>query len=420
VTTDEATTTARRHHRTWLWPVVAAVTLLATSTLPPFLAGALAVQIQEDLGFGDRGLGLAVAAFFALAGLSGPLGGRIVDRIGWRAGTVLGAVGGAAVLLVIATVVPSLTVLLVVLILGGLVHGLTGPTSNLTLASELPTHRHGLGFGVQRAAIPIVTMLAGLSVPLIALTIGWRWAFAGAALIPLVSILAAVGTRTGTQSLGTHVRRRQRSHAIPMPREHRLPLIALAIAGGLGTISVGALGTFTVRTAVEAGLSVGAAGALVAIGSLAGLVARVFGGWLADRVGTNGFGPVAVMMTIGAVGFVLMATSRPILVALGILIAYGAGWGWAGLYILGVVSRYPNATGRATGIAQVGTAGGAAVGPLAFGLIVSRIGFGATWLLVAGTTLLAATLLLRAQRGHAARTAVPDLTVPSPAGHPPT
>jgi MFS family permease len=399
VTTDEATTTARRHHRTWLWPVVAAVTLLATSTLPPFLAGALAVQIQEDLGFGDRGLGLAVAAFFALAGLSGPLGGRIVDRIGWRAGTVLGAVGGAAVLLVIATVVPSLTVLLVVLILGGLVHGLTGPTSNLTLASELPTHRHGLGFGVQRAAIPIVTMLAGLSVPLIALTIGWRWAFAGAALIPLVSILAAVGTRTGTQSLGTHVRRRQRSHAIPMPREHRLPLIALAIAGGLGTISVGAL---------------------VAIGSLAGLVARVFGGWLADRVGTNGFGPVAVMMTIGAVGFVLMATSRPILVALGILIAYGAGWGWAGLYILGVVSRYPNATGRATGIAQVGTAGGAAVGPLAFGLIVSRIGFGATWLLVAGTTLLAATLLLRAQRGHAARTAVPDLTVPSPAGHPPT
>jgi MFS family permease len=398
--------------RAWVRPVVAAVALLATSALPPFLAGALAVQIQADLGFGDRGLGLAVAGFFALAGLAAPVGGRVVDRLGWQAGTVIGALAGAMVLLLIAVAVPSLGALLVVLVLGGLVHGLTGPTSNLTLAAELPVHRYGLGFGVKQAAIPIVTMLAGLSVPALALTVGWRWAFGVAALVPLVAVWAAVSTHRRAPRPVAGEPRAPRPPRRPMPREALLPLIALSVAGGLGTVSVGSLGTFTVRTAVEAGLSPGNAGVLVAIGSIAGLAARVSTGWFADRRGAHGFRWVAAMMTGGAVGFALMATSHPVLVAVGAVLAFGAGWGWAGLFILGVVNLYPDAPGAATGVTQVGTAGGAAVGPLAFGLVVSWIGFGGTWLLIAGITLVAAALLLRSERARHASDALPpnDIT----------
>jgi MFS family permease len=403
-----------RPGRPWVRPVVAAVALLATSALPPFLAGALAVQIQDDLGFGDRGLGLAVAGFFALAGLSAPVGGRIVDRIGWQAGAVFGAAAGALVLLAVAAAVPSLGAFFAVLTVGGLVHGLTGPTSNLTLAVELPVHRFGLGFGVKQAAIPVVTMLAGLSVPALALTIGWRWAFAAATLVPMVAVWAALSTRRRAPHPAQEAPGRSRPHRARLPRESLAPLIILTIAGGLGTISVGSLGTFTVRTAVEAGLSSGSAGLLVAVGSVAGLVARVSGGWLADRHRAHGFRSVAAMMAGGAVGFVLMATSQPTLVAVGAVLAFGAGWGWAGLFILGVVSLYSQAPGAATGITQVGTAGGAAVGPLAFGLVVSRLGFGGTWLLIAGITLLAAALLLGSEHARRASRHSADLapTVP--------
>ena len=402
MTTIDAGISRPRQGRPWVRPIVAAVTLLATSALPPFLAGALAVQIQADLGFGDRGLGLAVAGFFALAGLTAPFGGRVVDRLGWQAGTVIGALAGASVLLTIAVAVPSLGALLAVLVLGGLVHGLTGPTSNLTLATELPVHRYGLGFGVKQAAIPIVTMLAGLSVPALALTVGWRWAFGVSALVPLIAVWAAVSTHRRAPRPAAGESPPPRPPRRPIPREALLPLVALSVAGGLGTVSVGSLGTFTVRTAVEAGLSPGNAGVLVAVGSIAGLVARVSTGWLADRRGAHGFRWVAVMMTGGAVGFVLMATSHPVLVAVGAALAFGAGWGWAGLFILGVVSLYPDAPGAATGVTQVGTAGGAAVGPLAFGLVVSWIGFGGTWLLIAGITLASAALLLRSERARRA------------------
>lgn len=41
-------------------------------------------------------------------------------------------------------------------------------------AAEFSTR--GLVFGLKQAAIPLATMLGGVSAPAIAVTLGWRWA----------------------------------------------------------------------------------------------------------------------------------------------------------------------------------------------------------------------------------------------------
>jgi predicted MFS family arabinose efflux permease len=86
------------------------------------------------------------------------------------------------------------------------------------------------------------------------------------------------------------------------------------------------------------------------------------------------------------------------------LLAFGAGWGWPGLFNFSIVKNNPNAPGAATGITQTGTYAGAVIGPLVFGAIVQASSFTAAWLtagvfylLSAIATLVGRTMLLRAR-----------------------
>ncbi|CAM5268813.1 MFS transporter OS=Lysinibacillus sphaericus OX=1421 GN=LS41612_21310 PE=4 SV=1 [Lysinibacillus sphaericus] len=58
----------------------------------------------------------------------------------------------------------------------------------------------------------------------------------------------------------------------------------------------------------------------------------------------------------------------------GAILAYGGGWGWAGLlhYVTG--AAYPGREGQAIAISQMGESLGAAVGPLIFGFVFTTLG----------------------------------------------
>src|SRR3712207_8300789 len=77
------------------------------------------------------------------------------------------------------------------------------------------------------------------------------------------------------------------------------------------------------------------------------------------------------------------------LLVLGTLLAFGAGWGWPGLFNFAVVLTNPGAPAAATGITQTGASGGAALGPLVFGLVVEATSYDVAWL-VSGAIALAA------------------------------
>ena len=366
-------------------PMLLAVAVATAGVMPAFLTGGLAVQVREELGFGEAALGLAVALFFAFSSVSSVVFGRVVERLGAHRSMRLATVGSAASLLGVAVFARSWSLLVVCLVVGGFANAVAHPATHLSLAREIPPNRQGFSFGIKQAAIPTATLLAGLAVPVLALTVGWRWAFVGGALLALiVTFLVPAETHEG----------------VPKVKEARAgdvrtgPLVLLAVGIGLGSTAATPLGAFIVESAVAAGVEVGRAGLLLALGSATGITVRVLFGHLADGMSGGRLRLVAGMLGAGAAGFVMLATGMDSLLVIGTMLAFGAGWGWPGLFNFAIVKTNPGAPAAATGITQTGASGGAALGPLVFGLVLQATGYTTAWLLCGAIALLSATAIL--------------------------
>jgi MFS family permease len=349
----------------------------AVCIVPPFLLGAMAVQVREDLGFSDSGTGLAVGAFFAVASvLSAPLG-RWSERVGGGQALRVAALWAAAGQLLLAVGARSFVLLLVLSAFAGGANGLGQPAANLLIARAVPANRQGLGFAVKQAAIPFSTFLAGLAVPSIALTAGWRWAYVATAGLAVLAAAAvpvsrAPGARAtaaaGTGAIG------------------RLPFRVMAVLStgvALAAAAAATLGAFFVSAGVDAGLSEGTAAITLTVGSALGIAVRLGAGVLADRRGGGHLRTVTAMLFVGSFGYLLFALGRPGVMLAGVPLAFGAGWAWPGLFNLAVVLANPASPGAATGITQTGTYLGAVLGPLLFGFLAEHLSFGWSWVAAA-------------------------------------
>lgn len=365
--------------------VVAALAVVTAAALPAFLTGALAVQIGRDLDFSVAGLGIAVGAYFITSALGSALLGRLVERIGWRAGMYTGAGATFASCAGIAAFARSWSGLVVWLAVGGLGNAISQPAANLSLTRLVPAGRQGAVFGVKQSAIPVATLLGGLSVPALALTVGWRWTYVAAAVVALMAAASVVDAVDGSR-----VRRPPRSPAV-VPALPVRPLFFVSAAGGLGAMVGNALGAFLVTTAVTAGVTESSAGLLLAAASVAGLSVRVGAGWSADVRPFRPLVAVGALLGLGAVGCIMIASLTPALLVFGALIGFAAAWGWPGLLNLAVVRDYPEAPAMATGISQTGVYIGAASGPILFGFVADHLGLDTAWVM---TTVLAACAAL--------------------------
>lgn len=444
------TTSQAAWSRRQLASVALAIALATTGVLPVFLTGALAVQLEAHLHVGTTGIGGAVATYFCASALSSVRAGRLAERVGpFR--VLLVAVGLAAVALFgVGLAVTSLPGLLGFLVVGGLSNGAMQPAVNLLLARAVDDRRRGLAFGVKQAAIPTSTLLSGLAVPGLALTAGWHVAYlaAGGLTVLVATALVVVGRRLMPAPAPPHGRARTTSAADersgrgglrrPAGRRQRSdrvrgrgqvggeggfdvrPLVFLAVAMACAVAASNALGSFVVPGAVHAGVAPGLAGILSAAGSVVGLSARVGFGWRADRRGVRGrraaddhLGTVTVLVAVGALGYGALAVGDLGLLVPAVLVAYGGGWGYNGLFNLAVVRAYPATPARATGVTQVGTYVGGMVGPLGFGVVVDHLGFGVGWALCVGLAILAVAAFTVSRRRL--RTALAPAAEPEPA-----
>ena len=387
-----------------------AVSVATVTILPLSLGGALAVQVSQDLGVSVSALGAVSSAFFGAATLMSPLSGAVVARTGARTAMRLSLAITACVLVAVALGARSLPTLLCLLALGGVANALAQPATNLYLAQRVAPRRQGTAYGIKQSAIPAAGLLAGIAVPVVALTVGWRWAFALFAVPALVLALRPPG---GDELPGWSGPTRG-TRTLP-----RAFLLVIALGAGLAAACSCTLGIFLVSGAVEAGWGEAEAGLVFALASASAVVGRLVAGVRADQRGALHLEVIAVMLVLGAVGFAGLASGSHLLYAAGSLVAFGIGWGWPGLLILSVVQLSPAAPADATALTQMGTSAGAAVGPLAFGLLVERASYGAAWLTAAGGLLLAAAVLLAARRLVPDLAPVPDASgavpVPAPA-----
>ncbi len=174
--------------------------------------------------------------------------------------------------------------------------------------------------------------------------------------------------------------------------------MVLTLGGFLGSAAATPTGVFLVDSAVAAGIGAGPAGLLFAGCSVLGLVSRVGLGWWADRhPGRSAYLSIANLLTLGSLGYALLATGAvPAFVAGGVL-AYGAGWAWTGLFHFAVIRDNRGAAASVTGSVQTGLSLGAASGPLLFGL-VAQASYPAAWLVSAALSLAGAVTVRAARR----------------------
>ncbi|MDO3701628.1 MFS transporter [Micromonospora sp. C28SCA-DRY-2] len=365
-----------------------AVVVTIASVLPVFLVGGLAVQLGEDLGFSPAGLGLAVSVYFGVGALASVPSGALAERYGPAVVARAAILISAGSLLAMATLARSFPVLLGLLALGGTANALGQMGSNAALARHVPSRRQGLSFGVKQAAIPVSTLLAGVAVPTVALTAGWRWAFVAAAGAALAAWVAVPAREP----------RPARRSADPRASGATGALVLVGVAATLAAAAANALGTFLVDSSVDRGLAPGPAGLTLTLGSAVCVAARVGAGWLADRRSGGHVAVIAGMLVVGAGGLGLLAVAGPGPLVVGVVLGFGLGWAWPGLMNFAVVRLHPQAPAAATSITQTGVYAGGCLGPLALGTVAAHAGYPTMWTTAAAAMLAAALLMLTAAR----------------------
>jgi len=369
-----------------------ALTTTIACSVPVFLVGGLAVQISDDLHFSPAGLGLTVSAYFGATALASVPAGALVERYGSTAMARLGITLSATSLLAVAALARSLWSLILILALGAGANALGQLASNTSLSRHVPVRRQGLSFGVKQAAIPVSTLLAGASVPLIALTLGWRWAF----------VLASAGAAAALWLVPSELDAGKRATGAAGERATSA-LVVIGMAAMLAAAAANGLGTFLVDSAVARGIAPGPAGLALTLGSLVCLLARIGGGWQADLLPGRQVGVIAGLLATGAIGLALLAVPGTAALVAGVVLGFGLGWSWPGLMNFAVVRLHPQAPADATSITQTGVYAGGCVGPLALGTLAAAAGYPAMWAAAAVAMVSASALMVVGSvmlRGH--------------------
>jgi MFS family permease len=366
-------------------PLQAAAGALTTTIAcsgPVVLVGGLAVQISADLHFSPAGLGLAVSAYFGATALASVPAGALVERYGSTAIARYGILLSSTSLLAVAALARSLWSLVLILALGAGANAMGQLASNTSLSRHVPVRRQGLSFGVKQAAIPVSTLLAGAAVPLVALTVGWRWAF----------VLAALGAAGALWLVPSETDETKRSNGAGGERA-TAALVVIGLAATLAAGAANALGTFLVDSAVARGIAPGPAGLALTLGSLVCVLARVAGGWQADLLPSRQVGVIAVLLATGAIGLALLAVPGTAALVVGVVLGFGLGWSWPGLMNFAVVRLHAQAPAAATSITQTGVYAGGCIGPLALGALAAAAGYPTMWT-VAAIAMVSASVLM--------------------------
>ena len=377
--------------------ILQAISLATLAVLPGFLIGAMAPRIRAEFGFGPAGLGLAVAWFFIATGIAAPILGQVADRLDSRMALVIGALMTGVALTGIG-MAPQYVWLLVALTVGGLANALSQPAVNASLSRSIPAGHLGLAIGIKQSAIPAATLLGGLAVPTLGVSLGWRGTFVVAGMVAVLGgVVLRLAGKPGEQRMRAPRRRLRESQ--PELRS----LFILTLGGTFGAAAATSLGAFLVDAAVDGGIAEIRAGLIAASASAAGLLSRVGLGWWADRHPVSSrYRTISLALLLGSPGFLLLATGTSPAYVIGALLAYVLGWGWTGLFHYTVVSQNPTAPAASTGVIQTGLSLGAGLGPLVLGNVAERTSYPTAWVTASILSLVGA-LLFEIGRRHLRR-----------------
>jgi MFS family permease len=370
------------------------VVAMAVATFAPASLGILATFIIDDLGISRAELGVVLGLVNVAAAVLSPVAGRVTDRIGGKKALVVLFVTAGATFLIFGTAV-AYGMLLVGAIAGAISQATANPATNKLIAEDVPAGKRGVITGVKQSGVQAGIFLGGLTVPTLAINLGWRGAYLIVALVPLALAVVAAWAIPAAPTATVEHRTRSRG---PLPG-------AIWWLAGFGFL-MGCSGavTFLVPLFAEEvlGLSPVAGGMAAAVIAFVAVPGRILWSRYAERSGAfrGSLGAMAVL-SIAAAG--LFYASGAIAVWLlwpaAVLIAVGSSsWNSVGMVAV-MVEAGVAATGRASGIVLFGFLTGLGIAPPIFGAIIDRTGsYDLMWLLSALTAAGATVVIVAWQR----------------------
>jgi sugar phosphate permease len=377
------------------------VVVMVAGVFQMFFFAILAAPLIDDVGMSRTELGIIGSLNTLVGALTAPYTGRVADAIGpGRAvvGTLVVSAAGMSAL----ALAPSLLWIYVAAAIGGIPQGASNPATNALISTRVPVGGRGTLTGIKQSGVTLATFLAGISLPALEATYGWRgasWTFAGLFLLVAAVVqvsLATDASRTVVPTVGADV---------PVSRLDPVIVWIAAYAFFMG-LAAGAIGRFLPLFAEETlGFSVGTAGLIAALGGLLGVAARIWAGHVAE----HRIRPVRLLPALSLVGAafaVLLAvttpTTRGLLWLSPPLSAIGTN-AWNAVAMLAVIMMVSTASaGKASGVVMFGFLGGMAVAGPVTGAVVDQTGsYRPVWIAAAIVSLVAAAIMVTFERRSA-------------------
>jgi MFS family permease len=386
--------------------VVLAVTL-AVQTLIAFAMtspGVLGPTVTHDLGVAAESLGYYALVMGIAAAVTSPWIGAWIHHLGAFRVNQLGVLVVAVSLLVAAT--GWLPMLWLGAILLGAGQAVSMPTGAQLLARVTPPERLSVVLSIRQAGLPIGAALCGVVLPFALGFMSWRQSLVAFGLLMLVSLVFEAPLRRHVEG-ERHVKPtvaaaglRATMRALMANRE----LMLISLCSFCFSFAQNSLMVYMVSFLnLEIGYSLSKAGAVMAITYVVALGARLFWGWVADRVGNSfyvlgGLGLAAAVLNV-ITGF--FTADWPFWLIGLVGAAMGATMtAWNGVFAGGIVRYSPEGqSGAMMGASNVFGYGGMLLGPPVCALFISGTGTYASVFFVACAILVPVSFhLIRAGR----------------------
>lgn len=380
--------------------LVAGLSVVITAAASYEIAPASIVPlVRESMGVGPAGAGLLVSVMFASAMLSSVPIGVGLDRVSSRWAIVAAAVGLVAMgVLGWATATAGAYWWLVASrALGGVCFAVVWNAGAQVVGQAVAADVRATAVGVFTASSPLGFALGQFGSPLLAERFGWP------SVMPVFTAIALVGAAVFLVSS------RGRSLNVEADAPDREALRTLAgnralwLLAGLSFLAYGLylfLNTWLPSyLGAELGVTLATAGLMTAAFPAVGIVSRMTGGAISDRVFGGLRRPVALIafaVAVPAIALVLLGREVAVVVA-GVLVA-----GFAVQLLIGLLFSYVtevvDAPVRTTAVAVITSFGmlGAFLAPLAGGVIIDAAGYRPSFLLAVGMAVVGLALSWRA------------------------
>lgn len=303
------------------------------SAMALFALPTVAPEVAREFGIPAATIGyqISLASVGMLATLT--LLGNMSRRLGACRTNQFGHSCVAAAML--AMLVPSLACILFGSVLLGVGYGLLTPSASYLLMRFTPAARRNVIFSLQQTGVPLGGILVASIAPTIAIHFGWRTALIAIACLILAVVCALEAGR-----------RRWDDDRDPLAAIWAHPALRqLALAGSAFCWWQFVVAGFTVVACVEGlGMSLVAAGFVLTVVQVSGIVARLLCGWLADRSrsATRALAGLAAVWLVACIASTGLSPAWPLAAVCVLFALFGAtsnGWPGAMLAEVGKLAR---------------------------------------------------------------------------------